>query len=117
MSLLADPMAPGRETLVRDARRRAFLEELRLVVREELDQGARQCPCGLDEEERKSVGRIVGLCREVGIETMRGDLLFVQELRRGADHVKLTALTVAVGSAITALGAGLFMLFKTKVGN
>lgn len=109
--------APGREVLAREAARRAFLDELRLVVREELAERSGQCRCGLDDEDRKSMGSLIGLCREVGIENLRGDLQFAQELRRGADHVKQTALTVVAGSILTALGAGLFLLFKTKVGN
>ncbi len=117
MSVLGETGSPGRETLAREAGRRAFLEEMRAVVREELDARPSRCLCGLDEEERKFVGRLAGLCREMGVGNMREDLQFAQELRRGVDHVKLTALTVVVGSILTALGAGLVMLFKTKVGN
>ncbi len=117
MSLLDGGAERGREALAKAERRRAFLESLRQVVREEVRAKGATCLCGLEDEDRKAVGHLIHMCRDVGIENIRDNHQFVEELRRGADHVKLTALTVAVGSALTAVGAGLFLLFKAKVGN
>ncbi len=95
---------------------KAFLALMRRAVREELAASG-PCLCRLESDERKDLGRLVHMSRDVGVENMRNDHQFVAELREGAHHMKFTALTVGVGSVLTALGAGIMLFFKAKVGN
>lgn len=93
----------------------ADLDAIRTVIREEKPV-IPACGCGLTPSEQETLGDLVGAVDGLGVEEFRRNQEFIKELRDNTSHVKKTALSVSVGAVVTAVIAGLILLFQARTG-
>lgn len=81
-----------------EADRQMLREDMRQVVREEM--AAQACACKLEIEERREMGHLIGMVRDVG----DGDIAKGVEVLR--DQVKTTRRILALSSRISTIIIG-----------
>lgn len=119
---------PGDETrqVIGEVMREIVHDAVQQAVSEALARlpGHTQCKCGLPERDQAQVGRFFGMVRDLGrgnadlgIEEMRENSRFVCTMRQGVATGRTAAIKLTVVSLLTAVGAGLWLLFRAKSGN